>query len=167
MKPSYIIYLTLFFSNFQVIAQNAITLDPRTTAPTQAKLLIEGTGPVQNIPSYYLSLSERMGIKAIAAPTNGTKTTAIVGISDYKLGSPLNENGEATGVIGFSASKSKAIGVNGIADAVLSGSIGIGVKGYASNASDNTISYGGYFQSFREGSANTTGYGIYAKTTHS
>lgn len=166
MKILYFFYLTFLFANFELIAQNAITLDPRSTTPAQAKLLVEGTGPPQNVFSYYLSLNERMGIKAIAAPTNGTKTSAIVGISDYKLGSPLNESGEATGVIGFSASKSRATGVHGIVDAVLSGSIGIGVKGYASNASDNSISYGGYFHSFREGSINTTGYGIYAKTTH-
>jgi hypothetical protein len=148
-------------------AQNAITLDPRTTTPTQAKLLVEGTGSVQNIFSYYSPLTERMGIKAVATPNNTDKTSAIVGISDFKIGTPANQTGQTTGVLGFSASQTAAYGVQGISDAQTSGSTSIGVRGYASNVSSNTTNYGGFFASYREGNANSVGYGIYASTYHS
>ncbi len=145
----------------------SITLDPRTTAPTQAKLLVEGTGPVQSVYGDYTTLSERMGIKAIAAPTNGTKTTAIVGISDFRIGTPTQETGQATGVIGFSNSKTLSYGIQGIADAQTANSQSVGVRGFASNVSSNTTSYGGYFSSRREGGTNALGYGIHATTYHS
>ncbi|WP_428660739.1 hypothetical protein [Runella sp.] len=166
-KVSTVFLITFFISGvFTVKAQDAITLDPKTTTPTQAKLLLEGTGPVQSVYSDYMPLSERMGIKAIAAPTNGTKTTAIVGISDFRIGSPTQETGQATGVIGFANSKTISYGVQGIADAQTAGSTSVGVRGYASNVSSNATSYGGIFSSRREGSTNSLGYGIYATTYH-
>ncbi len=173
MKKLSILLLTIFFITYSSFGQtrmlmnnDGIGINPATaTETTQAKLWVNGAGPVQNVPSYYLSLNEKMGIKAVAVPTSGVNTSAIVGISDYKLGTPY-QRGQATGVIGFSASQTTAYGIQGIADGAGSGSTSIGVKGYSSNGSDNSVSYGGYFTNYRDGSVNSTGYGIYAKTYH-
>ncbi|RDB03427.1 hypothetical protein [Runella aurantiaca] len=161
---SFILLVPLLQGGSFVFAQS-ITLDPRTTAPTQAKVLVEGVGPAQSLwGPYYPIASERMGLKAVAPPTSGTKTTAITGIVDqYSNG---GQTGEATGVMGFSASKTKAHGLLGIADGQGAGSIVYGVRGYASNISSNTSTFGGMFTSWREGSENSNGYGIYAGTNH-
>ena len=159
--------LTILLVPAAVVASfgQAITLDPRTTAPTEAKVLVTGTGPAQSLWGPYYPISgERMGIKAIAPPTTGTKTTAVAGIVDYYSASGT-QTGEATGVLGFSSSTTKAYGLHGIADGYGSGSIVYGVKGYASNISSNTITYGGMFTSYREGSSSSDGYGVYAGTT--
>ena len=174
MKNLSLLSLTIFLLNYSSFGQtrmlmnnDGIGINPATaTEATQAKLWVAGVGPVQSVFSYYFPLTERMGIKAVATPTNGDKTSAIVGISDFKIGTPTNQTGQTTGVLGFSASQTLAYGVQGIADAQTSGSSSIGVRGYASNVSNNTLSYGGYFSSFREGGTASTGYGIYAGTFH-
>jgi hypothetical protein len=146
---------------------DGIGINPATaTEATQAKLWVNGAGPVQSVFGYYEGLTEKMGIKAVATPTSGFKTAAVVGISDFKIGTPTNQTGQTTGVIGYSASQSTAYGVQGISDAQTSGSTSIGVRGYASNVSNNTLSYGGYFSSFREGGTVSNGYGIFASTYH-
>jgi hypothetical protein len=173
MKKLSLLSLTIFLISHSSFGQtrmlmntDGVGINPATaTEATQAKLWVAGAGPVQNVPSYYLSLNEKIGIKAVAVPTSGVNTSAIVGISDYKFGVTPYQTGRSTGVIGFSASLTNAYGVQGIADAATSGSIGMGVRGYASNGSDNTISYGGHFASYRDGSSNSTGYGIYASTS--
>lgn len=158
---------TTFAQTRMLMNNDGIGINPATpTETTRAKLWVNGAGPVQNVPSYYLSLNEKMGIKAATIPTTGVNTSAIVGITDYKLGTTPFQTGQSSGVIGFAASLTNAYGIQGIADAATSGSVSYGVKGYASNSSDNTFSYGGTFSSFREGSSNSTGYGIYASTYH-
>jgi hypothetical protein len=172
MKNLSLLSLTIFLLSYSSFGQtrmlmnlDGIGINPATaTETTQGKLWIAGAGPVQSIFSFYYPLTERMGIKAVATPNNSDKTSAIVGISDFKIGSPSNQTGQTTGVLGFSASQTTAYGVQGIADAQTSGSLSIGVKGYASNVSSNTSSYGGTFSSYREGSSVSIGYGIYAST---
>ncbi len=135
---------------------------------TKAQLWVTGSGPAQFVYGDYYTLSERMGIKAVAAPTNGTNTTAVVGIADYHTSiSSSDDAGQTTGVTGFSASRTNAYGVKGIADGYGSGSNAYGVYGFSSSVSDNTSSYGGYFSNTREGSTNSNGYGIYARTNQS
>ena len=159
---------TTFAQTRMLMNTDGIGINPATpTETTRAKLWLNGAGPVQSVFGYYQGLDHRMGIKSVASPTNGTKTAAVVGISDYKIGTPqTEENGEATGVIGYSASKTNAYGIQGIADGAGSGSNAFGVRGYGSNVSSNSYTYGGTFSSFREGSSNSTGYGIYASTVH-
>lgn len=164
-KSTLLLILCLAWGTGKFSFAQSIIFDPKTTGPTEAKVVVNGTGPAQNLwGPYYPISSERMGIKAVAPPASGTKTTAIAGIVDqYSTGGPT---GEATGVLGFSASKSKAHGLLGIADGYGAGSIVYGVKGYATNISSNTSTYGGMFTSWREGSDNSNGYGIYAGTNH-
>ena len=174
MKKVYFVLFGIMISNTtfaqtrMLMNNDGIGINPATaTETTRAKLWVNGAGPVQSVFGYYESLGHRMGIKAVASPTNGTKTAAIVGISDYKIGTPIaNETGEATGVFGFSASKTVAYGLQGVADAVTNGSAAYGVRGYATIISDNSFSYGGNFSSYREGGPNSTGYGVYASTFH-
>jgi hypothetical protein len=175
MKNLSLLSLTIFLLSYSSFGQtrmlmnlDGIGINPATaTETTQGKLWVAGAGPVQSIFSFYYPLTERMGIKAVATPNNSDKTSAIVGISDFKIGTPTNQTGQTTGVLGFSASQTTAYGVQGIADAQTSGSLSIGVKGYASNVSSNTSSYGGTFSSYREGSSVSIGYGIYASTYQS
>jgi hypothetical protein len=174
MKKLSFLFLSIFLFSYSSFGQtrmlmnnDGIGINPATaTEATQAKLWVTGAGPVQSVFSYYFPLTERMGIKSVATPNNSDKTSAIVGISDFKIGTPTNQTGQTTGVLGFSASQSTAYGVQGIADAQTNGSTSIGVRGYASNVSTNALTYGGLFSSFREGSLNSTGYGIYAGTYH-
>lgn len=151
-------YTTKDKYNFDPIADPTIT---------KAQLWVTGSGPAQYVYGDYYTLSERMGIKAVAAPTNGTNTTAVVGISDYHTSlSSSDDAGQTTGVTGFSASKTNAYGVKGIADGYGSGSNAYGVYGFSSSVSSNTNTYGGLFSSRREGGTNSLGYGIYATTYH-
>jgi hypothetical protein len=175
MKKLSLLSLIIFLISYSSFGQtrmlmntDGIGINPATaTEATQAKLWVTGAGPVQNVFGFYETLSERMGIKAVATPTSGVKTSAIVGISDFKIGTPTNQTGQTTGVLGFSASQTTAYGVQGISDAQGSGSLSVGVRGYASNVSDNTTSYGGIFSSYRQGSSVSSGYGIYASTYQS
>ncbi len=164
---TFVISYSSFGQTRMLMNTDGIGINPATpTEATQAKLWVSGSGPVQSVFGNYFTLTERMGIKAVATPTNGDKTSAIVGISDFKIGTPTNQTGQTTGVLGFSASQTTAYGVQGIADAQTSGSSSIGVRGYASNVSSNTVNYGGLFSSYREGGTSATGYGIYASTYH-
>lgn len=174
MKKLSFLSLSIFLISYSSFGQtrmlmntDGIGINPATaTEATQAKLWVTGAGPAQNVFGFYQTLTEKMGIKAVASPTSGQKTAAIVGISDYKMTPSEAQTGQTTGVIGFSASRTTSYGVQGISDAIGSGSISVGVRGYASNVSNNTINYGGTFYSYRGGSSNSTGYGIYASTFH-
>ncbi len=174
MKKLSILSLTIFLISFSSFGQtrmlmnnDGIGINPATaTETTQGKLWVNGAGPVQSVFGFYEFLTEKIGIKAVASPTTGAKTSAVVGISDYKLTPSQDQTGQTTGVFGFSASRTTAYGIQGVSDAVGSSSTAIGVRGYATNVSNNTTSYGGTFSSYREGNTSSTGYGIYASTYH-
>ena len=153
-------------------SDGGVGINPVTnTDATQAKLWVNGAGPVQSLSNssfgYGGSLNHRMGIKAVVAPTNGTKTGAIVGISSYQYGTPTQETGEASGVIGFSDSKTISYGVQGISAAYGSGGASYGVYGSAYAISGNSNIYGGRFTTYMDGGANSNNYGVYASANSS
>ena len=172
MKKLSLLSLTIFLISYSSFGQtrmlmntDGIGINPVTaTEVTRAKLWVNGSGPVQSVFSFYESFTEKVGIKAVAPPTSGSKTSAVVGIADYKMTPGETETGQTTGVYGFSASLTKSFGVQGVSDAYGSGSLSVGVRGAAYNVSSNSASYGGQFSSYREGSSNSIGYGISATT---